>query len=473
MLETPFAQIKPVTGTNGGRSGALAASDGQNDAPETDFDTAYNDNAPAAASENEEASSDFSVDAESLDASTQIPEKVTPDGEQLEAQELQIVPEPEQPAKSEILQVAEKLAQSKQAADANDQPVAPPFVATASGGRNGTSDISLETATETVPKTLAKKAASAQLTIGASAAAQALSQNTGSAKMDEAVRLAPATEPSLNPVRSETVVPASASPVREKAPGPLPPDTAAVVNRAPAASPATGVPVRTAESRVREQDEVLPPLTTSAPKTTPSAVVQKSAPFVARVASAVPGAENLVLLKMVSDKDRLELFSTVLPEPDAAIGADTRTQSGIGSASQAIFARPETPGLIGRQIAEAIQSRPGQPVEVSLNPQELGRVRINIAAAETGVTVTVLAERPETLELMRRNIDELAREFQTIGYQSINFAFAEGHAQQQQQDFAGDGDTPTGPAHLALDFAEEPTNAEREMTSTSGVDLRL
>ena len=57
MLETPFAQIKPVTGTNGGRSGALAASDGQNDAPETDFDTAYNDNAPAAASENEEAES--------------------------------------------------------------------------------------------------------------------------------------------------------------------------------------------------------------------------------------------------------------------------------------------------------------------------------------------------------------------------------------------------------------------------------
>lgn len=137
-----------------------------------------------------------------------------------------------------------------------------------------------------------------------------------------------------------------------------------------------------------------------------------------------------------------------------------------------IFARAETPGLIARQMAEALQRLPDRPVEIALNPRELGRVRMSISAAETGITVSMIAERPETLDLMKRNIDQLTVEFESIGYSNINFAFAEGEAQTGFTD-PKDADSDAAPAVITLEMQDDDLPSLSQVRISDGVDIRL
>lgn len=84
-----------------------------------------------------------------------------------------------------------------------------------------------------------------------------------------------------------------------------------------------------------------------------------------------------------------------------------------------------------RQLHEAVAQRPEGPVEVALSPEELGRVRMTLHPAEHGIAVTVQAERPETLDLMRRNIEMLARDFRALGYADVSFSFGAESGERQ------------------------------------------
>lgn len=79
---------------------------------------------------------------------------------------------------------------------------------------------------------------------------------------------------------------------------------------------------------------------------------------------------------------------------------------------------------VAGQIGDALAQDPSRPVEIQLEPRELGRVRMVLSLSDQGLTLTVAAERPETLELMRRNIDLLAQDFAALGYRDLSFAFA-------------------------------------------------
>lgn len=89
----------------------------------------------------------------------------------------------------------------------------------------------------------------------------------------------------------------------------------------------------------------------------------------------------------------------------------------------------DVPHQIAVQIAQGAEGGPGGArgtVEISLSPEELGRVRLRLHPSEAGLSVTITADRPETLDLMRRNIDILAREFLDIGYEDAQFDFDQG-----------------------------------------------
>jgi len=97
--------------------------------------------------------------------------------------------------------------------------------------------------------------------------------------------------------------------------------------------------------------------------------------------------------------------------------------------------RPELPQHIMVQIAAALENGKAgskKTIDLSLSPEELGRVRLRLSPSEGGLNVVIVAERSETLELLRRNIDMLAREFLDIGYEGASFDFAGG--QQEQAD---------------------------------------
>lgn len=137
--------------------------------------------------------------------------------------------------------------------------------------------------------------------------------------------------------------------------------------------------------------------------------------------------------------------------------------------------RPETPRLVAAQLAEAFASKGEQKVEVSLNPQELGHVKMRVVASETGITMIIQTERPETADLMRRHIHELAEEFRRMGYEDISFEFSGGHTGGQSADDADDGGvSPGGTGPRGADSADgtEPVIQNLRLGET-GVDMRV
>ncbi|SHM33084.1 hook-length control protein FliK [Roseovarius pacificus] len=137
---------------------------------------------------------------------------------------------------------------------------------------------------------------------------------------------------------------------------------------------------------------------------------------------------------------------------------------------------PDVPRHIAAQLAEAVQRGAGpgpeRAVELMLNPAELGRVRISMAPGDGMIVVTVLAERGETLDLMRRHADILAQEFHDMGYGTAEFTFGQSDGGAGQDGDAGQStsDAPATVQHLA-----EPSDTPLPPlhVSTEHVDIRL
>lgn len=136
------------------------------------------------------------------------------------------------------------------------------------------------------------------------------------------------------------------------------------------------------------------------------------------------------------------------------------------------FASPVT-----RQIVDAIQARvtADKVIEVSLNPAELGRLKLSLTPAENGMVINVMAERTETIEMIRRNLTDLEQAFLDMGHENITFSFDQSgdfgkHAEQQHSKFHSDG--IDGPDHVASNsgpFIQDP----RDQIITSGIDIRV
>jgi flagellar hook-length control protein FliK len=153
------------------------------------------------------------------------------------------------------------------------------------------------------------------------------------------------------------------------------------------------------------------------------------------------------------------------------LGAPPVTQSSVTTTAAAASTLPRTYAPhVAHQIATAIVQTSGATTEIALNPEELGRVRISVTAGDTGLTVAIIAERPETVDLMRRNIDLLTRELREMGYENPTFTFS---------DQSGDADQDRGDGAEQLGVASDPSTAdEHPQTSicvalSGGLDLKL
>ena len=92
------------------------------------------------------------------------------------------------------------------------------------------------------------------------------------------------------------------------------------------------------------------------------------------------------------------------------------------------------PEQIGAQIRSALAVGGNQDIEIRLDPEELGRVRIILSTKDGGMSVAIYSDKAEVLDLMRRNSDLLEAEFSDIGYEGASFSF--------QQEREGDHQPP-------------------------------
>lgn len=128
--------------------------------------------------------------------------------------------------------------------------------------------------------------------------------------------------------------------------------------------------------------------------------------------------------------------------------------------------RPPTPPppAAPAQIAQALQDAPDGRVSLVLNPEELGRLRLSMVPTETGLNVTILAERDDTAALLRRHADELMQEFRALGYDEIAF------------DFAGRNSAPPDSPPERLEAEDMPLPAPPRPGAAppaTGLDIRL
>ncbi len=134
---------------------------------------------------------------------------------------------------------------------------------------------------------------------------------------------------------------------------------------------------------------------------------------------------------------------------------------------------------IASQLAQAVSQTSGGTTDITLNPRELGHVRLSLQAIDGTMYVAIAAERPETAELMRRHIDSLAQEFRGLGYQDVSFSFSGRQGGNGPGQDTGFGQNPdTGPAQPLITSEELPADRyvprrAAAQTGGTGLDLRL
>lgn len=281
---------------------------------------------------------------------------------------------------------------------------------------------------------------------------------------DKAATTAPVTPPLAAPVATPPqsgaapVVPAQST------------GTAAVVTMPPTgtppgSSPETEAPARAA--RWREGPEAMTVRDRADPG--PQATVTDTA---VKTAEAVPtpASSTLESPAPATAGGPLSFTATGAPERPAHLPGGGEAAAGA--------TRAASPHAIAHQMSQALADAGNRTVELTLSPEELGKVRMTLNSSDGSITVTVQAERPETLDLMRRNIDSLARDFRDMGYANIDFDFG------QQTDRR-----PSAQEQAAAESARQPAPTERDSiarfdtaslalqssprTASGGLDLRI
>ena len=135
-------------------------------------------------------------------------------------------------------------------------------------------------------------------------------------------------------------------------------------------------------------------------------------------------------------------------------------------------APPALPAAVSPTLVDMVKSGNDGPLELALSPEELGRLTISIKHDGDFVRVTVIADRPETLDLMRRHAGDLVADLRQAGFSGASLSFGQG-GQGGQPRFAN-AETAThsqpSPQHLPPD--PKPAAPSRSHTG-SGVDLRF
>jgi len=203
------------------------------------------------------------------------------------------------------------------------------------------------------------------------------------------------------------------------------------------------------------------------PTGTPMVVTPQTSASIVQPANAV-----LVGLADAAKAELIEKVHASAAIDDVAFGQPAAERS-IISVPVSAAAGTQSSGELARhaasQIAQVLANTNAKTTEISLNPEELGRVRLSMTAGDGAITLTIAAERPETSDLLRRHIDTLAQEFRDLGYDSLSFSFG-----ASTDGDLGDGDgspeDSTTEQFAEMDVAATPTLGSGQ---TSGLDLRL
>lgn len=134
-------------------------------------------------------------------------------------------------------------------------------------------------------------------------------------------------------------------------------------------------------------------------------------------------------------EDGMPLDAELLPSV-----VETSRSHGRTSAFPAVGTLLPT-SLPGAILGVVLAPVPGG-VEIALSPVELGHLRIEIAPDGDMLRIVLSAERPETLDLLRRHADQLMAEVLQAGFSGASMSFGAWGGHKDQGEAAGSGQDP-------------------------------
>ncbi len=123
------------------------------------------------------------------------------------------------------------------------------------------------------------------------------------------------------------------------------------------------------------------------------------------------------------------------------------------------------------RIADAIVTLrdSGGKIDVSLTPDDLGRLTLKLDQTAQGLQITFTADRLDTQDIMRRHIEVLQQQLRNSGLENLSMSFE--HSQQDQNH---DGELKgPGSAEIETQPHVEFTNEVRVSTISAGLDIRI
>lgn len=132
----------------------------------------------------------------------------------------------------------------------------------------------------------------------------------------------------------------------------------------------------------------------------------------------------------------------------------------------------DPPPAMARQITEGLSAALADPaagdqIELVLRPEELGRVRFELRGEGDRLMVTLTADRPETMDLLRRHLPDLLAELEQAGYGGASLDFGQpGHSDRPPP-------TEAAQAVRAATDLSEPLPPQPGLTGSGGLDLRF
>ena len=175
-------------------------------------------------------------------------------------------------------------------------------------------------------------------------------------------------------------------------------------------------------------DHDLPPPATPAPITASVTASERAASLPIQLQAV--GAQDAPLppspppaLSLSASVDPVEI-STLFSTPVAEL-PDMPTATSQAPTATPLPTRAE---LVAAQVAAALSGSAAAPdrngpLEIALDPPELGKLRISVSQGDDGLFLAVTVDRPETLDLMRRHAGLLTQEFQRQGLEHSGFSF--------------------------------------------------
>jgi|GEM_PF-1541136 len=172
--------------------------------------------------------------------------------------------------------------------------------------------------------------------------------------------------------------------------------------------------------------------------------------------------------------------SAAMPATDPGLAAgitvhlprDRRAEGAVQPAGLTLAHPLAEPRRIIRQVAERAADAKQNQIEITLSPEELGKVRLVITPGDNPV-VTVHAENRDVLDLMRRNGELLARELRDTGLGGASISFGDGGADNPQ--WQRPERSPFAQARLSVEEGESAAEKSVAPRAVAGrqIDIRI